>query len=171
MQSARSRSRGCRGDRATCNGRSPTADLQCPMVLWSVLLHLPVVFVACGLALSALPFFSLSFALVVVRSLRTATCNWRQSSAEGFVYKARCISVGVLGALPGWPARPVAEPIVLGCHLRTTMGRGSRSSAAWYPTTLDLNIKVTGGWSCSAMLKFWALSRGGGKHHPAGAFI
>ena len=114
------------------------------MVLLLFLLRLPVVIVACGLALSALPFFSSSFALVVVRFLGTATCSWRQSSAEGFMYGTRCVSVGVFGALSDQPAGLVAGPVIVGRHLDTMMGRKARSFAGWFSTPLDPNIKVGG---------------------------
>ena len=113
------------------------------MVLWSLLLLWSVVVVACDLAMSALLFFTLSFALIVLRSLGAAARIRRQSGARGSGHRARGFPVGVLGALPDKPTRAVAESVVLGCRLRTTMGRVTRSSAAWFPTPLDPNIKVT----------------------------
>ena len=100
------------------------------MDLRSLLLHVSVVTVANDVAMFALPFFQSLLGLVVSRSPGEVTRNRVQSSAEESRPRAHCFSVGVLGALLDEPARPVAEPISVGCHLGTMMGRETRPSAA-----------------------------------------
>ena len=87
-----------------------------------------VVLVANDVAMFALPFFQSLLGLVVSRS--PGERNKVQPNAEESRPRAHRFSVGVLGALPDELARPVAEPVSVGCHLGTMMGRETRPSAA-----------------------------------------